>query len=276
MNLALGAVFLAILLIPPLVLLYCYSKGNHARQMPKLTLVEYLLLSAILALFFHSVAIKLVVEGVFNQKPDYQFIFQFLTGKQQDLVTTPIDIEKYFFDFAIYILWLCMACGFMGFVGQLIATRRKLRMMPWLQEFRNDRKPSFFAYYNDWWYFFRANEYSRDYARTETPALVYTHVVVDTKDLSIFYSGFLHDFSLREGTLEFVYLTGVTKTILNKRRVTGEISIDEGDSKIISPSGILCVPYSKITNIYVSFIDPPAISEAELEAGTPIPENPAT
>ncbi len=110
------------------------------------------------------------------------------------------------------------------------------------------------CYFNDWWYFFRANEYSRQYKSIVAPS-IYTHAIIDTKDTSILYSGILKDFCLKDGGLEFIYLSNVTKTILNKRKATGELSIEEGESMEIKPDGLMCIPYSRVINLFISFID---------------------
>jgi phosphoglycerol transferase MdoB-like AlkP superfamily enzyme len=150
MNLALGAIIFAILLIPPLILIYVYGKGTHARGIPKLSLVEYLLLSAVLSLFLHGAAIH-----IFNLDINYPFLVQFLSGQLNDA-----DVNKngdhyrsYFIGFAKYIFWLCLFAWAVGNILKFIATSRRLRMNRMLQWFRNDRKPNdMVAYFNNWWY----------------------------------------------------------------------------------------------------------------------------
>lgn len=104
MNLALGAIVLAILLIPPLIFLFFYNKGTNAKGIPKLTLLEYFLLSAVLSLFIHGLLIH-----YYNLQIDYAFLVKFVSGQ-----LSPKDIEsyvplyrQYFVGFSKYLLSLC-------------------------------------------------------------------------------------------------------------------------------------------------------------------------
>ncbi len=86
MHLALGAVLLAILLIPPLIFYYCYSAGSYAKAVPKLSLLEYLLISAVLSLLLHCVIIDLWQLDI-----DFEFLFRILSGHvSEQYITHPI------------------------------------------------------------------------------------------------------------------------------------------------------------------------------------------
>jgi hypothetical protein len=132
-------------------------------------------------------------------------------------------------------------------------------MRPWLQKWRNNRRPpEILCYFNDWWYFFRANEYSGEYSYLgDTQALIYADALLDTKDATILYSGILVDFVIKEDSLEFIYLNGLSKKMFNKKNPDGTTSIEEGEGISIQPSsGLMCIPYSKIINLYIRFVAP--------------------
>jgi hypothetical protein len=180
-NLAFGTILLVVLLIPPLVFLYFFSKGTHAKGIPKLSLAEYLFLSAVLSLLLHSATIQ-----VFRLNVNYQFLLQFISGqfKPEDFKRYEPQYATYFFGFARYTFYLCLFCGGIGLLAQRIVTSRRLRMRIWLQRLRRNRKPNdLYCYFNNWWYFFRANEYDSAFAflgRQEP--LVYIDALIDTKD----------------------------------------------------------------------------------------------
>ncbi len=275
MNLALGAVFLAILLIAPLITLYFYGTGNHARQMPKVTLIEYFLISAVLSLLLHSLII-----WSFDLNVDFKFIFQLLSGqmtKDDFKVYEPI-LEKYFFDFALYTFLTCCAATVLGLLFQIIATSRRLRMVRYLQRKRGNSKPDkFFGYYNDWWYFFKFNEYSSefDYFGMEKP-IIYIDVIVNTNDLTVLYSGMLLDFVLKEQNLEFIYINGVKKRSFTQKDTNEAITLQEGaEFNLGEPGagGMMCIPYSNIINLYIRFVVPPKIDRDYVEGATPVSKN---
>lgn len=255
MNLALGAILLAILLIPPLIALFCYTKGTHGRGMPKLTLLEYLLLSATLSLLFHGIAIKIC-----HREIDYEFMFRLLAGQMNEeyVRENKINFERYFFHFSQYIIVVSAVSFFLGMLFKWVTTRRWLRMSNWLQRYRRDQKPSsLFSYFNNWWYFFRVNEYSRkyQYLGKERP-LIRLSALVETKEITIIYTGVLLDFVLKGNELDFIYLDSPTKKGFTRKNESGELEIDEDiDEKLIMPEGgILAISYPQIKNMYIRFI----------------------
>ena len=230
MNLALGAVLLVILLIPPLIFIYFYGKGTHARGIPKMTLVEYLFLSAVLSLFLHSAAIR-----IFKLNIDYKFLVQFISGQFK-----PEDIEKY-----------DAKCGMLG----------------WLQRLRGSRKPDeLFCYFNTWWYYFRANEYDTAYSYLGgTPPLVYVDTLVDTSDASVLYCGVLHDFIIKGDDLHSIYLSNTIKRLFSQKDNLQIIRLKEGEEVKITPSGIFCIPYANIINLHIRFVSGIAVEDGDVE-----------
>jgi len=253
MNLALGAIIFAILLIPPLILIYVYGKGTHARGIPKLSLVEYLLLSAVLSLFLHGAVIHF-----FNLDINYPFLVQFLSGQLNDAGVNKniAHYRSYFIGFAKYIFWLCLFAWVVGNLLKFIATSRRLRMNRMLQWFRNDRKPNdMVAYFNNWWYFFRANEYSREYEGFgRNRPLVYVDILTDIKDTTVLYNGILHDYVIRDGELETIFLHTSSKSFFIRKNADQSIRFDIESEIPISPSGMFSIPYSKVLNMHVRFV----------------------
>ncbi len=262
MNLAIGAILLAILLIPPLVLLYFFGKGTHARGIPRLTVLEYLLLSAVLSLFLHATVI-----GFLHLDIDYAFLIQFLSGSVNLKTIQQYEgkYEVYFTGFARYIFWLCAGCALAGYIARTIATYRKFRMSRWLQRFRKNQKPApGLSYFNNWWYYFRANEYSSryNYLGNEIP-LVYADVLVDVRDTAIMYTGVLQDFVLKDGSLDFIILSNTTKKLITRRVDPGPLELKEGEELLILPEGLLSIAYSNILNLHIRFVS----SQVEIDGG---------
>jgi len=257
-NLAFGTILLVILLIPPLTFIYFYSKGTHAKGIPKMSLAEYLFLSAVLSLFLHSAAIHL-----FKLNVDYQFLVQFISGqfKPEDFERYKPKYAGYFSGFALYTFWLCLFCIGLGFLLRRLITSRRLRMLRWLQNVRLNRKPNdLYCYFNKWWYYFRANEYDSAYAflgRQEP--LVYIDALVDAKDASVIYSGVLHDFVIKGEDLDSIYLVNTTKRLFSQEEKDGESglprrNLKNGDEVIITPGGLFCLPYAQILNLHIRFV----------------------
>jgi len=252
MNFAFGTILLVILLIPPLLFIYFFGKGTHAKRIPKMSLAEYLFLSAVLSLFLHSAAIRILRLNV-----DYQFLTQFISGqlRLEDIEKNKPKLEHYFIDFARYNLRLCLFCISCGVILQHVATWRRLRTMKWLQKFRQNRRPNdMYCYFNKWWYIFRANEYDSAYTflGNQEP-LVYIDAFVDTKEGNVIYSGMLRDFSIKEDDLDTLYLENATKQLSSLRESVQKRNLKDGEKVPITPNGLLCLPYKQVLNLHVRF-----------------------
>lgn len=253
MNLAFGTILLVILLIPPLVFLYFFTKGTHAKGIPKLSLAEYLFLSAVLSLLLHSATIY-----VFHLQVDYQFLLQFISGqfKPEDFKRYEPVYAEYFRGFAAYTFYLCLFSGSCGLLLQRVVTARRLRMNAALQRLRRNRKPNdLYCYFNNWWYFFRANEYDSAYAflgRQEP--LVYVDALVDTKDASVIYSGVLLDFVIKGDDLEMIYLGNTTKRLFSRQDESDNRDLKDSNEFVITPGGLFCLPYSQMLNLHIRFV----------------------
>jgi hypothetical protein len=263
-NLALGAVLLVILLIPPLIFIYFYGKGTHARGIPKMTLVEYLFLSAVLSLFLHSAAIR-----IFKLNIDYKFLVQFISGqfKPEDIEKYDAKCGQYFNGFALYTFLLTLFCATLGWGLSRIVISRRLRMLGWLQRLRGSRKPDeLFCYFNTWWYYFRANEYDTAYSYLGgTPPLVYVDTLVDTSDASVLYCGVLHDFIIKGDDLHSIYLSNTIKRLFSQKDNLQIIRLKEGEEVKITPSGIFCIPYANIINLHIRFVSGIAVEDGDVE-----------
>ena len=260
MNFAFGTILLVILLIPPLVLIYSFGKGTHAKRIPKMSLAEYLFLSAVLSLFLHAISIHILKLNI-----DYQFLIQFIAGgfSSQDLDRYRPKLGPYFIGFAEYTFGLCVVCICCGILLQYAATWRRLRMLRWLQKLRHNRKPKdMYCYFNKWWYIFRANEYDSAFAYLgKREPLVFIDALVDTKDGSVIYSGVLSDFSIKENDLDTLYLGNTTKRLFSRQEGTQQRNLKSSDQVIITPDGLLCLPYKQVLNLHIRFVSPLPISD---------------
>jgi hypothetical protein len=253
-------------LIPPLIFIYSFGKGTHAKRIPKMSLAEYLFLSAVLSLFLHSAAIRIL-----NLNVDYQFLFQFMAGqlRPEDLDRYKPKLGQYFICFAEYTLGLCFFCICCGIILQYAVTSRSLRMLKWLQKLRHNRKPNdMYCYFNKWWYIFRENEYHSAYAYLgKRQPWVYIDALIDTKDGSILYSGILRDFTVKENDLDTLYLGNTTKRLFTQQEGSQKRTIKNSDAVTITPGGLLCLPYKQILNLHIRFVFPLLTTE-DLEQKT--------
>jgi hypothetical protein len=264
LNLALGAVLLAILLIPPLIFFYFYNTGSYAKAAPKMSLLEYLLVSAVLSLLLHSIIIYLWRLDI-----DFNFLFRVLTGQiTEDYINkTKPDLTRYFSQFSLYIFKVCTCAALGGWLLGTITTLKCFRMSRLLQTIRNNEFPqNSLRYYNKWWYYFRAYQYKSEYqylgsAKPNT----YINLLVDTKDASVLYEGTLVDWVADGEVLDRVYISTPTKRLFNKKN-GDDITLSEGCKMEIESDGILCIPYCNVINMHIQFIKAIAFeSDAMLE-----------
>ncbi len=264
MTLAIGAIFLAIILTPPLLGIYFYSKGNHAKSFPKFTLLEYLLISSVLSLLVHGSIIKIL-----GLRIDYLFIYNFISGQNNSISLEKNQVEKYFFDFFGYILIVSFFTSSFGYMLKIIATNRKLRTFSLLQKLRNNARPNgLFSYYNNWWYLFRANEYDSNLNFDGKYQFVIIDVLVDVKDSSVLYSGVLKDFTIYNQQLDCIYLLNAEKRLFTSHDNNNYVTLKEGQVQEIFPednNGIFCIPYSKIINLHIRFVDLPATNNLDFD-----------
>jgi len=264
-NLALGAIIIAILLIPPLIFYYSYKAGAFSKSVPKFSIVEYLLSSAVISLVVHGAVIRLL-----NLDIDFELLFRILSGNMSEKFMVEIrpKMPSYFFQFIIYISGVCGCSSIAGFVVSFIVRSKRLRSLWIVRKLRgNEAHGNNLRYFNKWWYYFNLYKYHSAYAylRNENPN-VFVTVLYEGKDVSILYEGILFDWIADGEVLDRIYLTNASKRLFSKKSDSGEIDFTEEEKKNIEPQGVFCIPYAKISNMHIHFMDQAISNESEMSS----------
>jgi hypothetical protein len=164
-----------------------------------------------------------------------------LGGDLKDIETTikNPDIKHAIIDFAKYnaILLFCMIA--LGRVARSILLLTNLHT-------RNE----IYNLYNKWWYFFNGN-----YGDIENYDLVFVDAVVDTKDGTMIYSGFLVNFETNGGELDRIYLKDTVRREFKKQAGDARPQfINEPGEPMQVPGATFSIKYSNVINLNVNFL----------------------
>jgi RsiW-degrading membrane proteinase PrsW (M82 family) len=81
MNIALSAVIISILLIPPIIFYISFYLGKYPRAIPKFSLFEGILGAAIISLFIHAITIHFISYEI-----RFDILLKLLGGELKDLL----------------------------------------------------------------------------------------------------------------------------------------------------------------------------------------------
>lgn len=248
MNIALGAVLIFILLIPPVVFYLSYSTGKYSKAGPKFSLLDGLLASAIVSLFIHTLALNLI-----NHEIRFDILIKFAGGEIKDLESkiSNSTFERSIKQFALYNLTILLIATILGRVTRWIVLRTNLHA-------RNE----LFRLYNRWWYVF--NGYKNF---IEEYDVVFIDALVETKSSTVIYSGFLIDFVCNGEELDRVYLGDTLRRelrIKGANETAGTIS-NHPQTPVKIPGELFSLSYDKIINLNVRFF----VGEAEENQESP-------
>lgn len=236
MNIALSAVIISILLIPPVVFYLSLYIGRFPRAIPKFSLFEGILASAVVSLLIHATAIAFIPNEI-----RFDILIKVLGGDLKDvenIVKNPV-LKKAVTDFALYNAFLLVIMIALGRLVRwcLLATGLHLRN-------------EVFNLYNKWWYYFNGA-----YADVAEYDLIFIDAVVDTKDGTMMYSGFMVNFETKSGDLDRIYLSDAVRREFKKyvNNQTMHLLNEPGESMQI-PGALLSIKYENVINLNVNFI----------------------
>ncbi len=236
MNIALSAVIISILLIPPIIFYLSFYLGKYPRAIPKFSLFEGILGAAVFSLFIHAVAIHFIPYEI-----RFDILIKLLGGELKDLEKKVSNEEFHSAvkSFSYYNICLVLA---MVLLGRIF--RKILIITKW------HAKYPVLNLYNKWWYLF--NGYYNEIEETD---LIFIDVVVDTKAGTVIYSGYLANFDFTNGELERVYLTDTLKRDFSSvgSRDVPEQGLNNNETYEI-PGDIFSIAYKNILNINIHFI----------------------
>lgn len=235
MNIALSAVIISILLISPVVFYLSLFIGKYPRATPKFSLFEGILASAVISLFIHSVAISCIPYDI-----RFDILIKVLGGDLKNVESTihNYEFKKAVKDFALYNFSIFLIMIILGRIVRWIIKKFDLRS-------GND----IYNLYNKWWYFF--NGY---YANANTFDFVFVEAVVDTKDGTMIYSGFLEHFETRDGELDRLYLKDTIRREFKHLDNLGSHLVNEPGQPVQIPGMSFSLKYENIINLNVSFL----------------------
>ncbi|MDB5023597.1 MAG: hypothetical protein JWP78_1352 [Mucilaginibacter sp.] len=237
MNIALSAVIISILLIPPIIFYLSFYLGKYPRAIPKFTLFEGILGAAVFSLFVHALATHYFISSEIR----YDILIKLLGGELKDLEKKVPDNEfqAALSDFALYNLCLNAAMVVLG-----RCFRQILLWTGW------HAKYPVLNLYNKWWYLFNGF-----YNGIKDPDLIFIDLVVDTNESTVIYSGYLANFDFTNGELERVYLQDTLKREFIGTGKTGQDANEVNTTEPYAiPGDIFSIAYKNILNINIHFI----------------------
>jgi hypothetical protein len=239
MNIALGAVVIFILLIPPIAFYLSFTFVNRQPKAgPKFSLLDGILASAIISLFVHAVAVSILDKEI-----RFDIILKLLGGELKDieLKVSNKSFSKALKDFAVYnfcILFISLALG---------------RIARWLViSFNlNNGRYELTRLNNRWYYLF--NGYENNIPEFD---MLFVDAVVNTNDGTIIYSGFLVNYVCNGEQLDRIYLGDVVRREF-KRPSPEEKGIslsNEPGLPMNIPGNIFSLSYDNAINLNLRFI----------------------
>lgn len=182
MNIALSAVILFLLLLPPIAFYLAFTLGKYPKSGPKIGLLEGLMLSAVISTLLHAFAFLFVEKEI-----RFDLIALLIGGdlKSFGTLTNNTIFRHLFQQFVLYNAVMVLIAIFLGRTIRLL-----VKNLGW------HAYAELLRLYNYWWYLF--NGYKVDeFANGETPApfdVVFVDALVNTNSGTMIYSGFLIDF----------------------------------------------------------------------------------
>jgi hypothetical protein len=268
MNIALSAVIIFILLLPPLAFYLAFiSSGRFPKASPKLGLFEGLMLSAIVAVFLHALILIFI-----NSEIRFDILALLVGG---DLKSFSASISNHTFQslfrsFVFYCFSTTVAALGLGFIFRQIVIRRGLHA-----------RSETLRLFNNWWYLFQG--YKVDgFINSPTPVdfdILFVDVLVNTNAGTMLYSGYLIDFVCTGETLDCLYLSETIKREFKKNVVTehGNTLVNvAGDPQEID-GDTMVIPYASVINMNLHFVTlPDDINDISLDATITIEPTPTS
>lgn len=247
MNIALSAVIIFLLLLPPIAFYLAFSLGKYPKSGPKIGLLEGLLLSAVISTLLHALAILFVKKEI-----RFDLIAVLIGGdlKSFGTITNNITFRHQFQQFVLYNAVMVLVAIFLGRTVRLL-----VKNLGW------HAHDELLRLYNYWWYFF--NGYKLDnFLNGETPApfdIVFVDALVNTNAGTMIYSGFLIDFVCEGEKLDRIYLSKTSKREFKKMTTNdkGNYLSDETGDAVRIQGDTMMIPYNNIINLNLEFVTLP-------------------
>jgi len=240
MSLAFSAVLIFLIFVPGAILRRSYFSGRFSIKFVSTSPLDEIVWAIIPGAVLHLIMIYFV-KNFCIQQLDFTTIGFLLVGAKDDANTARAFqvlgrdiwlITKY-----NVILW--MIAGVIGHGFRIVVRRYRLDLRFNLLRFNNE------------WYYLLSGETNK--TKPGEVNYVWIDALVETAGGSVLYSGFLVDFNLsRDGGLESIYLTEVTRRYLNSD------SSDDAKPKQryqAIPGDIFVIKYTQVVNLNISIYD---------------------
>lgn len=235
MNFLFDAVLISLLLLPGVILRVSYLNISHGKKTFKTTFVEEIFVSLILTFFIHFIG-YILTEIIFLPL-DEKTLFLLLINSEKtiDFGLNSLSVKLFF----VYCTVTYLTSWFLG-----AFFRKKAISKSW------DVNYPIFRLHNDWYYILRGIIEEDENGKKSFRKVnnVWVDVLVESKESSLIYSGFLYEFILsREEGLDRIYLSGVRRRKLSDdTQETKESESRQEDSKEEEPASLLAQELGKL------------------------------
>lgn len=236
MNIALSAVVIFILLMPPVVFYLSFCYGRYPKAKPKFTFLDGILASGIISLFVHALALLLLKKEV-----RFDILMKVFGGEFKDLENkmTNYDITLCLQHFALYNFTLLAIFTMLGRLARHIVIRYN----------HNHVQSELLRLNNRWWHFFNGHENGKPFLD-----VVFVDAAVATQEGTVIYTGWLRDFVCDGEKLDRIYLELVTKRKLKLINEGNREAKTYLSSAVPITKGKLSLSYNHIINLNVRFL----------------------
>jgi hypothetical protein len=236
MNIALSAVVVFILLMPPIVFYLSFSYGRYPKAKPKFAFLDGILASGIISLFVHALALLLLKKEV-----RLDILLKIFGGELKDLENkiTNRDLTRCLKHFALYNFILAATFTMLGRLARHIVIRFN----------HNHVQSELLRLNNRWWHFFNGHDNGKPFLD-----LVFVDAAVATQEGTIIYTGWLRDFVCDGERLDRIYLEYVRKRRLKLSNDEKKETETRRSSAVPVSGAKFSLPYANIINLNVRFV----------------------
>jgi hypothetical protein len=243
MNIALGAVIIFILLLPPIAFYVSYSYGRFAKAGPKFTLLDGLLASAIFSLFIHTVAIVMIGQNI-----RFDLLLKLVGGELKDVESkiSNASLTHGLKQFTFYNACVFLVSVLLGRLVRYIVLKKSLHAQSEILRLNNR-----------WWYLFNGYHLTDIGFDNQEFDLLFVDAAVDTHDGTLIYSGYLVEFVCNGEELDRIYLNDTIRRELKKKRPEEsgkEMFVNEPGEAVSIPGEFFSIAYKDIKNLNLRFI----------------------
>lgn len=243
MNLAFGALLLAILLLPGIVFRYAYLRSNALRKS-----VDFSLLSEAVFILLPCLLLHLLGWG-FDTLVERSLAFDVLYALLSGAGLSAEGIEALQRGFLPFVLYILLLCGMAATIG--------IYLQRWVVANRWDERFKLLSIYNDW------DKYFSGHAIIDDPQsafdFVQVDVVVGSSEGDMLYTGILAHYSLnKEQGIDRLFMKQVSRRRFVDDVVMGDPSVystKEDDERYYNlPGNFLVIPFSQVKNLNIIYL----------------------